>query len=132
MKIKLNHHTAGKILHWCIEKYGPSKINGNRLYMQYRRPTHDQEGLAGYYDKDDDLIYVNKDLNTSLKELTKTIIHEYTHYRCHNMNHYHILAKYVDYDSNPMEIEAERIENRDYKECVTYIKKTCQKNKSTE
>lgn len=34
-------------------------------------------GRAGYYDPDDDVVYINSDYNTLTRELT--LVHEYTH-----------------------------------------------------
>jgi Zn-dependent peptidase ImmA (M78 family) len=127
MKNKLTHHDAKKVLQWCIEKYGISKINGNRLSIQYRKPDYDEEDMSGYYDKQDETIFVNKLMNENIEDLVKTVIHEYVHYRFHNMKDYYVLSKYMDHDDNPMEKEADKIESRDYKECLLFLKKSGKK-----
>ena len=129
MKNKLTYHDARKVLDWCIEKYGPSKINGNRLSIQYRKPDFSEEDMSGYYDRDDETIFVNRLMNENLSDLVKTVIHEYVHYRFHNMKDYYVLSKYLSHDKNPMEIEAVKIENRDYKLCLKDMKKNACKNK---
>jgi Zn-dependent peptidase ImmA (M78 family) len=122
-----SHHDAKKILSWCIERYGKSKYNGNYPAIEYKKPDHTQEDYAGYYDEDEELIFVNKNMVKTMKELTKTIIHEYAHYRYHKMKDYYVLAKYMNHDDNPMEKEAEQIENRDYKLCMSHLEKNRKK-----
>lgn len=128
MKNKLTHHDAKKVLDWCIQKYGTSKVNGNRLSIQYRKPDYSEEDVSGYYDKEDETIFVNKLMNESLTDLIKTVIHEYAHYRFHNMKDYAVLSKYLDHDEHPMEKEAEKIELRDYEECLLFFKKNNKNN----
>jgi hypothetical protein len=70
-----------------------------------------------FYDEIESTIFIAKDLNKDIKELTNSIIHEYTHYK-QNMRHYQILALYLPDHKNPMEIEAERIANKDTKKCI--------------
>ena len=55
--------------------------------------------------------------------LVKTIIHEYTHYVKHSMHEYQILAKYLPHHQNPLEKDALRVERRDYKKCLRFLKK---------
>jgi hypothetical protein len=128
VKKKPTHHDAKKILQWCVEKYGESKVNGHIPVIEYRKPDYSQEDYSGYYDEDEELIFVNRELVTTIKELVKTIIHEYCHYRYHLMEDYYVLAKYLKRSDNPMEKEAEKIENRDYKKCVNELFKL-EKNK---
>jgi hypothetical protein len=130
MKNKLTHHDAKRILQWCMDTYGKSKYNGNFPAIEFKKPDHSQQDYAGYYDEDEELIFINKDLNTTIEELTKTIIHEYTHYVKHPMKDYYTLARYLKHDKNPMEIEASKIEKRDYKKCLNEIKNRCKGQKN--
>lgn len=118
---KPSYHDAHKILQWCMNTYGKSHYNGDFPCVEYRKPDHSEEGCSGYYDEVDELIYVNREMNPTIEELAKTIIHEYTHYVKHPMDDYYVLAKYLNHDDNPMEIEASAIEERDYKKCLTYL-----------
>jgi Zn-dependent peptidase ImmA (M78 family) len=106
-----------------MNTYGKSRYNGDFPCVEYRKPDYTEEGCSGYYDEVDELIYVNKELNPTIEELTKTIIHEYTHYVKHPMEDYYVLSKYLNHDDNPMEKEATYIEERDYKKCMTYLSK---------
>lgn len=125
-----SHHDAKKILAWCMETYGKSKHNGNYPTVEYKKPDYTQDDYTGYYDEQEELIYVNKNMVKTMKELVKTIIHEYAHYKYHPMKDYYVLAKYLNHDDNPMEKEAEQIEKRDYKECLSYIEKNHKKTQS--
>lgn len=119
---KPTHHDAKKILDWCINMYGKSKYNGNYPVVEYKKPDYTQEDYSGYYDEQEELIFVNKEAVTTIKELVKTIIHEYAHYKYHPMKDYYILSKYLKHNKNPMEKQADEIEKRDYKICLEYLK----------
>jgi len=71
----------------------------------------------------DQTIFVNKEIHNTVEELVKTIIHEYWHYVSHSMHEYQILAKWLTSDKNPMEKDAIRIERRDHKKCLRFLKK---------
>mgnify|MGYP006267155239 CR=1 FL=1 len=120
---KPSHHDANKILQWCMDTYGKSRVNGNFPCVEYKKPDHTQCDYAGYYDEVEELIFVNKEMNTTIEELAKTIIHEYIHYVKHKMKDYYVLAKYLPHDLNPMEKEAKKIEQRDFKICLEHIQK---------
>jgi Zn-dependent peptidase ImmA (M78 family) len=120
---------AELVLDWCIEEYGKSKHNGDYPYVEFRKPDHTESDHIGYYDDIDGTIFVNKDKVKSVEELVKTIIHEYCHYKRHKMEDYQVLSKYLSDDKNPMEIEAIRIEERDYSRCIREITEYLDKNK---
>jgi hypothetical protein len=115
--------TAQKILDWCYFTYGRSKINGPYPALEFRKADYYTGDDYGYYDEVDQTIFVNKEMHHDLEELVKTIIHEYWHYVSHSMHEYQILAKWLTSDKNPMEKDAIRIEKRDYKKCLKYLKK---------
>ena len=74
------------------------------------------------------LIFLNKDANLDLTELANSLIHEYTHYK-QNLKHYDILSLYLPYHKNPLEIEANKIANRDAKKCIKELFQTKNKRK---
>ena len=113
---------ALRILDWCISSYGASKYNGPYPHIEFRREDVTTEKLAGYYCDIENVIFLNKDFHLSIKELAKTIIHEYTHYR-QNMKHYHVLSEYLSYKNNPLEKQATKTSTRDYKKCLSELKK---------
>ena len=115
--------TAQKILDWCYFTYGRSKINGAYPALEFRKPDDYTGDDYGYYDEIDQTIFVNKEIHHDLAELVKTIIHEYTHYVKHSMHEYQILAKYLPHHRNPLEKDALKVERRDYKKCLRFLKK---------
>lgn len=115
--MKLDRGFAVKVLNWCKRKYGKSRYNGSYPTISYTKPDYMLEDFSGYYEKDENHIYVNNVMCNTVEETVNTIIHEYTHY-LQNMFHYQILAKYIDRTHHPMEIEAERIAKRDSKKCI--------------
>lgn len=109
-----------KIYDWCKKKYGRSKYNGRYPDVVFRKGDYYDGEEWGYYDEIDQCIYINRDKHETLQDLIDTIIHEYTHY-LQNMYHYQIIAKYLESDQHPMEIEAESISQRDGPECLKYL-----------
>jgi len=122
-KSVVSRATAYKILWWCISEYGRSKLNGPYPYLEYRKADYYTGEDCGYYDEIEQVIFINKDAHLTLEDLVKTIIHEYTHYVKHSMHEYKILSKYLSHHRNPLEIDARRTENRDYKKCLKFLKK---------
>jgi hypothetical protein len=115
--IKPTKKHADKILEWCLKTYGKSKFNKPFPTLEFKKSDYYTEGCMAFYDEIESTIFIAKDLNKDIKELTNSIIHEYTHYK-QNMRHYQILALYLPDHKNPMEIEAERIANKDTKKCI--------------
>jgi hypothetical protein len=62
----------------------------------------------------------------SVKNLVKTIIHEYVHHLQLNhhkkMENYYSLLEEFGYENHPQEIEASDITKYYYKECIEYLK----------
>jgi hypothetical protein len=124
-KNNFTRSTAYQILYWCIAEYGRSKLNGRYPHIEYRKydaETEDEEEY-GYFDEVEGVIVINKETNKTLTDLVQTIIHEYVHYRFHSMAEYRVLSKYLSHARNPLEIDARKIEKRDYKKCMKYLKK---------
>jgi len=118
----LTRATAEKILYWCISTYGKSELNGDYPHLEFKNAVYYNGDDYGYYDEIEQIIFVSKDAHTTLEELVKTIIHEYTHYVKHNMEDYNVLSKYLSHHRNPLEIDARKIERRDYKKCIKFLK----------
>ena len=116
-----------KIYEWCKKKYGRSKYNGRYPDIVFRKGDYYDGEEWGYYDEVDKCIYINRDKHETLQDLIDTIIHEYTHY-LQNMYHYQIIAKYLEHDQHPMEIEANAIADRDGIECLKYMENMYKNN----
>ena len=118
----VSRSTARKIYNWCVAEYGRSKLNGRYPNIAFRKGEDWMVNHFGHYDKEEQSIFLNKDANLTLEALVRTIIHEYTHHVKHSMREYDILAKYLSYDKHPLEIDARKVERRDYKKCLRYLK----------
>ena len=118
--LKLHRGHVDKIYSWCKKKYGRSRYNGRYPDIVFRKPDYYTGEDWGYYDEDEQLIYINKDKHETIEDLIHTIIHEYTHYK-QSMHHYQILAKYLDSHEHPLEIEADKIADKDTEECLAYL-----------
>lgn len=118
--LKLHRGHVDKIYLWCKKKYGRSKYNGRYPDIVFRKPDYYTGEDWGYYDEDEQLIYINKDKHETIEDLIHTIIHEYTHYM-QSMHHYQILAIYLDSHEHPLEIEADKVADRDLSECLAYL-----------
>lgn len=115
--IKPTRKHAIQILEWCIKTYGKSKFNKQLPAIEFRKPDYYTEGCMAFYDDIESVIFVDKTQNDNIQELTNSIIHEYVHYK-QNMKHYQILSMYLPDHKNPMEIEANKIANKDTKKCI--------------
>lgn len=120
--MKVTRWHALRVLDWCITNYGASKYNGPYPHVEFRKEDITTERLAGYYCDIENVIFLNKDHHLTIRELIKTIIHEYTHYK-QNMKHYYVLSEYLSYDNNPLEKQAKKVTARDYKTCYADLKK---------
>ena len=118
--IKLTKRHVNKIVDWCLSTYGKSKYNRTFPDIQFKKPDYSNEDCAGLYDEVEHFIFVNKNDHSTLPDLVNTIIHEYTHYK-QNMKHYQVLALYLDRDKHPMEIEANKVADRDTKKCLKEV-----------
>ena len=121
-KLSPSRKYVNKILDWCLKTYGKSRYNKDFPEIQYRKAAYMNEDpyTMAFYDDEDGVIFINKEDHPNLKVLANSIIHEYTHYK-QNSRHYHVLSMYLPYHKNPLEIEANRIANRDTKKCLKEI-----------
>jgi len=115
---------AYQVLYWCISEYGRSKLNGRYPHIEFLKDLEDGDYVTyAYFDDVESTIYLYKNKILTLEDLVRTVIHEYTHYCKHSMAEYRILSKYLSYHRNPLEIDARRIEKRDFKKCLKFLKK---------
>jgi Zn-dependent peptidase ImmA (M78 family) len=121
-KLAPSRKYVNRIMDWCLQNYGKSKHNREFPEVKYRSAKYMNEDpmTMAYYDEDEGVIFINKDDHKSLKVLVNTMIHEYTHY-LQNSHHYHVLSLYLPYRKHPLEIEADRVANRDTKKCLREI-----------
>lgn len=76
--------------------------------------------VCGMYDPSTNIIYINPIECGDVKEVIKTVIHEYTHY-LQDIRSYGRLLREVGYDKHPMEKEA-RDNEKLYTHCWKNIK----------
>jgi hypothetical protein len=121
MRNLITRTDAKKIFQWCTKEYGRHRY---KPYPQvsFRKPTYLDDGNVGYYDHDDNEIFLDSTYHLTIEELAKTLIEEYVHY-IQNGTLYKKLADQYTYQNHPMEIEAKKIANKDYKRCVKYLKR---------
>lgn len=117
----LTHTDAKRIFQWCVKEYGKHRFKPYPS-LSFRKPTYLDDGNIGYYDHEDNEIFVDSTYHLSLEELAKTLIEEYVHY-IQNHTLYQTLSKQFRYELHPMEIEAKKIAKKDYKRCVKYLKR---------
>jgi hypothetical protein len=120
-KAKPHRGHVDKIYQWCKKKYGRSKYNGRYPDISFKKADYYTGEDWGYYDEDEQLIFINREKHETIEDLVHTIIHEYTHYK-QSMHHYHIISIYLDSADHPLEKEADMIADRDSKECIEYLK----------
>jgi hypothetical protein len=121
-KLMPSRKYVNKILDWCLKTYGKSRYNKDFPEIQYRKKHYSEDDplTMAFYDDVEGVIFIKKQDHPDMKTLANSIIHEYTHYK-QNSYHYHILSMYLPYSRNPMEIEADRVANRDTKKCLREI-----------
>lgn len=121
------------ILHWCINKFGKSDYNEFpklRVYKSMGKSSYvDREyGLRGLYYYTTNTINVYLGTHPSVRELCKTIIHEYKHYMLDEKEYRKIEADLIDIDNNylpnkhPHEQLAIEFENQWAEQCFKELK----------
>jgi hypothetical protein len=110
---KLAEEFCSKKLGKCRNKKFP------KLVLSYRN----QKEFMGVYDPRKHIltIYIKRCLTVS--DLTKTIIHEWTHSKQRVLTDYGRLYNKYGYEKNPMEIEAYAAENIWNRKMLNYIRK---------
>lgn len=121
-KPKVNRASVVKVYEWCKKKYGRSKYKRSYPEICFKKEDCTTEGLYGYYDYDDNEIYVNSTLIQELEDLVTTVIHEYVHYKQSKLDFF-VLSRYFDSSSldHPLEREAEEVSQRDKSECMKEV-----------
>lgn len=112
------------ILKWCENKFGKSthykRFPKLRVYKSKgtANPDYRGTGLLGEFHNETIKIFLGS--HTSVRQLCRTVIHEYKHYLMGLKEFYQLYGKFVkkgknlDYieDHHPHEIKAERFEKR--------------------
>jgi hypothetical protein len=120
--IKLTRGTVLKVYEWCKKRYRRSKYNGRYPDIVYRKSDYITGEDWGYYDEQENLIFISKDKHSSLADLVDTVIHEYTHYKQNIKVDFRILSKYFESDDqHPLEIEARSTADRDTPICLKEV-----------
>ena len=126
MKQEISRKNALLVLNWCKTKFGQSSINGSGSYpkLVFHRSQQDPDGklcLGGYEPwKNIIEIYAHSFHKKNRRFLTfiNTVIHEFTHYHQPIKSKY---FKYTNYDTNPLEIEANQVAKKYQYECYEKI-----------
>lgn len=120
--IKLTRGTVLKVYEWCKTRYGRSKYNGRYPDIVFRKRDYLTGEDWGYYDEQDNLIFVSKDKHHNIEDLVDTVIHEYTHYKQNIKVDFRVLSKYFEFDDqHPLEIEARTVAQRDSPICLKEV-----------
>jgi hypothetical protein len=118
------------ILEWCVNNLGkPNKKHDPLILTVSNISNFEKHGLSeekGVYDPIDTEITIYRYNLSSIEDLVKTVIHEYTHFlQMPNSRYCRMYDKYDDehgYWDNPLEVEARNNENKYYVECMEFLK----------
>jgi uncharacterized protein YjaZ len=110
-------------LEWCSANFGVNNRRKYRFQISVKKQLRGEKryGEFNCISNKMTIFYNNCDI---IKDLVTTVIHEYTHYLQPVRRDYGVLAKYFDYSSHPMEIEARMNEDIYYKKTWKYVKST--------
>lgn len=128
----LDTRTKNKIvrmtLKWCQEVLG---VNNRRAYglsvyigPQPKREQKEMGSYYGCYDCISNQIFIYPENHHNIRELIKTVIHEYTHYTQPVRSRYYKYDQQYGYNKNPFEVEARKNEDTYYKQTWKQIKQT--------
>ena len=109
---------------WCTDEFGVNRKKKQEFTVSIRKQkrTGDDPVAYGEYDLDNNTIIIYYNNCPRVKNLVKTLIHEYTHYLQPISTKYHKLLEEYGYDNHPMEVEARENEDNNYRPCWKYIK----------
>lgn len=105
---------------FCEENLGINRRKSDPLEVIWC--TKKNGSIFGCYDPVDNSIELSADCET-VSELTKTLIHEWTHHLQPILSKYEKLFKKYGYDNHPMEIEAYAAEKIWNRKMLNYLKK---------
>lgn len=126
----LDTRTQNKIVHmtlrWCQAVLGINNRRKNDLSV-YIGPQPEEEikqvgAYYGCYDCITNQICIYPENHNAVRELIKTVIHEYTHYTQPVRSRYYKYDEQYGYSRNPFEVQARKNEELLYKHCWKVIK----------
>jgi len=119
LKRKICSHYGNKIMDWCIRKYRFSKHQDFEPELAFKESNRYK--WRGEYVAEDNEVIVYLRQTRGIAQLVRTIIHEYQHYMQSPVWYERYSKSGKRYDNHPYEIQANRIERRDWKECLDDI-----------
>lgn len=110
------------VFNWCCVYLGtPLKTYPKIKIIEDKR----YKNIFGEYENKEITIFINS--CHSRKDIINTIIHEYTHFlqmpRKNDIDKYHKLLNYYNYNSHPYEIEADEYADIYRDSCIKFLRK---------
>lgn len=102
---------------WCKKNLG---VNYRKGIPEFKVLTEKKGQCFGFYSSCDNTIVIHGNVCVTVKDIIKTVIHEYTHY-LQNLRSYNKVLSIVGYKLHPQEIEARNNEGL-YSSCWIEIK----------
>ena len=111
LKASQLQHIKNYTLAWCNTYFG-KRAHEYAIDVKHIRPrTWSPDAFTlGYYDEDENLIYINTKQATHISEYLKTLLHEYTHSRQPIKRLYARTDTRFGYQRNPLEVAARAME----------------------
>lgn len=111
---------ANSVWGYLEQKFG-IKRHKKKLDVSLVKGETPQKYMGEYFPRSVKIV-VYTEYNKYLRDLIKTIIHEYTHYLQPILKSYQSIFKRVGYDAHPFEIEARYNEQTYYRACWKDVK----------
>lgn len=102
------YSVCGFTFDYCISKFGINKRK--RTEIMFTIEDEEVDDCMGYYDVEDNEIFIILTQCRTIRDVVATMIHEYTHSLQPCRTHYTRLFKKFGYDNHPYEIEAKASE----------------------
>lgn len=105
------------IIKWCINRFGLNKRSKKDLIIHLEYDDSDGDTYADFdVIKEGRIITIYMDVNLTFKHLITSILHEFQHY-LQKWSNYWPLYKKFGYKNHPYEIEARKIERKNFDKC---------------
>lgn len=111
---------VSKTIEFCVINLGKLK---NKQYPKVSISYEPNYEFMGKYNPVNNEIFLYTKNCKTISDLTKTIIHEWTHTKQRILTEYNKLYKKLGYDNHPMEIEAYQAEKIWNRKVLNFIKK---------
>jgi hypothetical protein len=122
---RLQKRIVRETIKWCSQFFGENHRRKNEFtyYVgpQPKRLLKQYGKYMGCYDCVENKLNVYTEHNKYVRDIIKTVIHEYTHYMQPIRSRYYMLDKQYGYKNNPFEVVA-RTNEKLYKNCWRNIK----------